>query len=126
MLWRQSLTDIQAECAVVSSQSTPLGRCGSLTPFTVTAKYDCHRNWDAACHIFNLHGREGSGDVEQREQYRHGPISAAILHLSTLPTPPPCVCYQLPTTRSPKKTTLMFSNTHLRSLELIYKLARKH
>lgn len=87
MLQRQSLTDIQAECAVVSSQSTPLGRCGSLTPFTVTAKYDCHRNWDAASHIFNLHGRAGSGDVEQREQYRHGPISAAILHLSTPPTP---------------------------------------
>lgn len=41
-------------------------------------------------------------------------------------TPPESVCYQLPTTRSPNKTTLMFSNTQIGSLELIYKLPRKH
>lgn len=117
MLRRQSLTDIQADCAVPSPQTTPLGRCGSLTPFTVTAKYDCHRNWDAAFHIFNLHGRGGSRDVEQREQYRHGPISPATLHLSTPPPPPDSACYQFPTTRSPNKTTLIFSNTHTHSLQ---------
>ncbi len=64
----------------------------------------------------------GSRDVEQREQYRHGPIPTATLHLSTPPPPPDSACYQFPTTRSPNKTTLIFSNTHTQSPELIYNL----
>lgn len=119
MLWRQSLTDIHADCTVPSPQTTPLGRCGSLTPFTVTAKYDCHRNWDAACHIFNLHRREGSRDVEQKERYRHGPISTASLHLSTPLPSPDSACYQLLTTRSPNKISLTFTKIHTQSIELI-------
>lgn len=125
MLRRQSLTDIQADCAVASPQTTPLGRCGSLTPFTVTAKYDCHRNWDAVCHIFNLHGREGSGDVEQRERYRHGPVSSASLHPST-PPPPYRFCL-LPATHNQvtkQNHTQLF--THTQFLELIYNQALKH
>lgn len=91
------MTDIQAECAVVSSQSTPLGRCGSLTPFTVTAKYDCHRNWDAACHIFNLHGRGiwgcgTEGTISTWAHFsRHPP--------SIYPSNPPTMCL-LPTTHN--------------------------